>query len=212
MPSCMGLDIQVQHSQKRFELQKNLPSTSSVTTEWLKIIKVVIITANMHLVLTIRFSHLVLITISGILLKLDQIRLTTAQGEIFISAEKKFQNRTLRMRFTRRGWRALGRVAMNTLHNQPDSNVEGEYLCSRTTARSGCLGWQPIPTDVRSLLRDTPQPQWGSFSLQVVKVSQPAGDRRRDCFSAEKLLVALHIPGFQQGSSRSIRTGESTQT
>ena len=159
IPSCTGLDIQVQCSQKRLELQKNLPSTSSVTTEWLKIVPVMIITANMHLVLTIRFSHLVLITTSGILLRLDQIRLTTAQGEIFISAEKKFQNRTLRMRFTRRGWRALARVAMNALHNQPDSNMEGEYLCSRTRARSCCLGWQSIPTDVRSLLRDTAQLQ-----------------------------------------------------
>ena len=35
------------------------------------IITVMIITANMHLVLTIRFSHLVLITTSGILLRLD---------------------------------------------------------------------------------------------------------------------------------------------
>lgn len=68
----------------------------------------------------------------------------------------------------------------------------------RTTAWSGCLGWvahchrPKLPAEGDTL---SPGAMWGSFSLQVVKVPQPAGERGRGCFSAEKLPVALHTHG-----------------
>ena len=55
-------------------------------------------------------------------------------------------------------------------------------------------GW-PTATGLRETPL-SPGAMWGSFSLQVVKVPPPAGERGRDCFSAEKLPVALHAHGI----------------